>query len=121
MRFAYILLVAAVTLLSSGNAQATAGAEGESRLLRSHKTTADDVEEERRLEKAVVKNLPEQFSNMYHSSTKMDNAFSSWYQGWRSVDDAVQYMKREGVEFDAIAYFVKKYRKYIKANGGQPY
>ncbi|KAK1942661.1 hypothetical protein P3T76_006160 [Phytophthora citrophthora] len=121
MLFAYILLVAAAALLSSGNAQAT----GESRLLRSNKMTTDySIEEERTLEgleKAVIKNLPKQFTKMYHSSTKKNNTFASWYKGWKSVDEVTSYMKNQGLEFDTIAYFVQEYRKYITANGGRPY
>ncbi|KAG7379502.1 hypothetical protein PHYPSEUDO_008512 [Phytophthora pseudosyringae] len=118
MRFAYVLLVAAATLVASGNALTTDADTGK-RLLRSHKTvdtTNDAEEEERALDKSTVKKLPQLFQDMYKQPSRLDYIFSSWHSGLQSVDNVVEFMKKEGLEFDAIMHFVEAYRKYIAAH-----
>ncbi|KAL3669133.1 hypothetical protein V7S43_005517 [Phytophthora oleae] len=118
MRFAFLLLVAAVSLISSGDAVSTQ-ADVKSRLLRTHKKTDaySTEEEERGLDKSVIKKLPEQFKNMYKYPENLKNTLASWHSGLQSVDDAVMYMKSLNMDFDAIDHFVTEYRKYITIHG----
>eukprot|EP00644_Phytophthora_capsici_P016486 jgi/Phyca11/536383/estExt2_fgenesh1_pg.C_PHYCAscaffold_520031 len=118
MRFAFLLFVAAVSLIASGDALSTQ-ADATSRHLRSHHqtNTYDAEEEERGLDKSIVKSLPEQFKNMYKYPSNMENVLESWRTGLQSVDDAVMYMKSLGMDFDAISHFVDAYRKHINKKG----
>ncbi|KAK1937882.1 hypothetical protein P3T76_009619 [Phytophthora citrophthora] len=121
MRFAFLLLVAAASLIASSDALSTQ-ADATSRHLRSHhkKNAYNAEEEERTLDKSIVKALPDQFKKMYKYPSNMENVLESWRTGFQSVDDAVMHMKSLNMDFDAISHFVAAYRAHIQKYG-RPY
>ncbi|KAG7382159.1 hypothetical protein PHYPSEUDO_005185 [Phytophthora pseudosyringae] len=118
MRFFYILLVAAAVHLATGS---VLRAQTGFRSLRLSKTVDDAHDEERakfdfNLLNDIFHALPEQFQRMRTQPSYLDHIFGSWKSGWIGVDEAVAFMKREGLSDKAIKQFKAAYKEYLKAN-----
>ncbi|KAG7375521.1 hypothetical protein PHYPSEUDO_000884 [Phytophthora pseudosyringae] len=113
MRISYVLLVAAATLLASGNALST---ETEKRSLRSYKAAADQEEEERGISWIENMGLPEMFKKMHKLPNHQRAIFASWMNGMQSVDDAVVFMKGQGLSGNTLEHFKDAYAAYRRSN-----
>ncbi|POM81294.1 Secreted RxLR effector peptide protein [Phytophthora palmivora] len=121
MRIATILLGAATFLLSSRNVLST-GVDPKMRRIRAIDSTNIQDEERANFKfdfswwDDIAHKLPEQFQRMRTQPTYLETIFESWRQGWTTLDEAVTFMKKEGLSDKAIAQFKAAYKKYLEAN-----
>ncbi|KAG1695874.1 hypothetical protein DVH05_019228 [Phytophthora capsici] len=117
MRFSYVLLVAATALLATANA---IEADPTSRSLRAHKSHEKSQDEERAftytfnfsLWDDLFNSLPEQFQRMRKEPWYLRRIFRSWRSGMGTSDEAVAFMKSQGLSQKAIDQFEDAFLKY---------
>nr|AEK80922.1 Avh208 [Phytophthora sojae] len=110
MRLSAVLLIVSAAFLASSYAlSAEAGAEH--RLLRIHKRhhAAAEYKEER----GWFDRLPERFKRMKNQHAYREQMFSSWKIGMGTVDEAVSFMKGQGLGEKAIAHFKQTYQNFL--------
>ncbi|EEY64783.1 secreted RxLR effector peptide protein, putative [Phytophthora infestans T30-4] len=120
MRLSHVLLLAVTTFVSSTNAQAIE-ANAETRFLRL--TMTDDAGDKERgafyhkfdfsVLDDIFHGLPQQFKRMRDEPETLRNIFASWKSGMQSADDAVIYMKSQGLSNKAIKQFKAAYQAYL--------
>nr|QMU24875.1 PaRXLR51 [Phytophthora agathidicida] len=114
MRLSCVLLVVAAALFASGNAL-SAEVDAEKRSLRSHQAAGvGGQDEERGLNFSFLDQLPEQFKRMKTEPSFMKQTFVNWSSDYHTVDDAVQYMKDQGLKESTIKYFKEAYIAFLR-------
>ncbi|OWY99297.1 Avirulence (Avh) protein [Phytophthora megakarya] len=113
MRLSYIVLVAAATLVATGNALSIE-ADVENRHLRSHKVDSynfEDAEERGGNDwKAVFKRL------LGNDAEYRKTIFASWKGGMQTVDDAATFMRGQGLKEAHVQQLKDAYAAYRRTN-----
>ncbi|OWY99594.1 Avirulence (Avh) protein [Phytophthora megakarya] len=109
MRLSYIVLVAAATLVATGNAL-SAEVNAEKRHLRSHKVDSYNFED---AEERGGNDLKAMFKRMMSNDIEFRKMiFGSWKDGMKSVDDAVVFMRDAGLKENHVKQLKAAYEAY---------
>ncbi|POM78264.1 Secreted RxLR effector peptide protein [Phytophthora palmivora] len=117
MRANFVLLITTIALLAATNVMSSDVGARELRSL--DKSETQDEERANYQFKFnwwddIFHRLPKQFQRMRTQPAYLDHILESWRQGWVALDQAVAFMKKEGLTTKAIRQFKAAYVQYIE-------